>query len=454
VISFRTLGSTLLVLFIVSSGISQAQSLPASWSSADIGAVGAPGNATGSFTVAGGGADVWGSADAFRFAYKALTGDGSIVTQILALDAVANWTKGGVMMRESLAANSRHAFMLVSPGKGLAFQRRLVTGGDSTHTTGGAGVAPTWLKLTRTGNVFTGYRSADGVTWTLVDSDTIPMSATIYVGVAVGSHVYGVTANGTFAATTVAGKSTDVTAPSTPATTAQLRVLHWNTHHGGIRTDGVYDPGLIASWIAKMNPDIASLNEVDDQSELDAIVNALKARTGVAWYTSFSGLGNLVISRLPPTATSRCVYPDGARYSAHLATVVNGRPINVWSIHTTVDNADTRFAEVKGLQTCAQSWPEARILAGDYNMQEGSAEYLQAVTGYTDAWPAARALGTAINYSGNCDGCTRNSRIDYAFSSKGAAFLTVRSTQIFDTRDAYGVTPSDHKPMLVVYDVK
>lgn len=451
--------AALLLLLVLNPAPAAAQSLPASWATADIGAVGATGSAVGSFTVKGAGADVWGSADAFRFAYTTLTGDGSIVTQVLTLDAVAAWTKGGVMMRESLAANSRHAFMLVSPGKGLAFQRRLVTGSDSTHTTGGTGIAPGWVKLTRAGNVFTAYRSSDGVNWTPVASDTIAMNATIYVGVAVSSHVAGVLATATFASTAVVAKpATSLPAPPPPppppSTTAQLRVLHWNTHHGGIRTDGVYDPALIANWIAQINPHIVSLNEVDDQGQLDAIVNALKSKTGVTWYTSFSGLGNLVISRLAPTATSRCVYPDGVRYSAHLATLVNGRPINVWSIHTTVDNAATRLAEVQGLQACARLWPEGRILAGDFNMQEGSPEYLQAMVGYTDAWPAAKALGAALNYSDNCDGCTRNSRIDYEFASKGATFLTVRSAQVFDTRDANGVTPSDHKPMLVVYDVK
>jgi len=59
-----------------------------------------------------------------------------------------------------------------------------------------------------------------------------------------------------------------------------------------------------------------------------------------------------------------------------------------------------------------------------------------------------------INYDGNCDGCTRNSRIDYIFSSQGASsWLTLRNAQVFDARDANGIMPSDHKPMRVIYDV-
>ncbi len=183
-----------------------AQPLPDGWSTTDIGAVGAAGSATGSgdaFTVQGAGADVWGTTDAFRFAYTTLTGDGSIVANVTSEDRVADWTKGGVMMRETLTAGSRHAFMLVSAGKGLAFQRRVSTGSTSTNTSGGTGMAPQFVKLTRTGTTFTAYRSTDGTSWTTVGSDTIGMAPTIYVGLAVSSHVAGTPATATFASTTV-----------------------------------------------------------------------------------------------------------------------------------------------------------------------------------------------------------------------------------------------------------
>ena len=49
------------------------------------------------------------------------------------------------MIRESLAANARNAFMFVTPGGGRAFQRRSSTGGSTTRTLGarghGAGLA-------------------------------------------------------------------------------------------------------------------------------------------------------------------------------------------------------------------------------------------------------------------------------------------------------------------------
>src|SRR5687767_8316451 len=90
--------------------------LPEGWASGDVGAVAAAGSVVvenGTFTVAGAGADVWGSADEFHYAYVPLTGDGSIVAQVAGLQNLNAWTKAGVMMRESMAADARHAFMLV-----------------------------------------------------------------------------------------------------------------------------------------------------------------------------------------------------------------------------------------------------------------------------------------------------------------------------------------------------
>ncbi len=190
--------------------VAAAQSLPSGWNTADIGAVGAAGSASGngaSFTVTGAGADVWNTADAFRYVYTTLTGDGSIVTRVATEQDVANWTKAGVMMRETLDPASRQAFMLVSPAKGLAFQRRVDTGGISTNTGGGAGTAPYFVRLTRSGTTITASMSPDGASWTTVGSDTIAMASTIYVGLAVGSHVYGTLATATFTSTAVATSS-------------------------------------------------------------------------------------------------------------------------------------------------------------------------------------------------------------------------------------------------------
>ena len=62
----------------------------------------------------GAGADVWGTADAFHYAYRALDGDGSIVARVTSIEAVHAWTKAGVMIRNSLSPSAAQAFMLVA----------------------------------------------------------------------------------------------------------------------------------------------------------------------------------------------------------------------------------------------------------------------------------------------------------------------------------------------------
>jgi phosphatidylserine/phosphatidylglycerophosphate/cardiolipin synthase-like enzyme len=166
--------------------------LPSGWAHADIGVTPIAGDATfsnGVYTITGSGADVWGTADAFHFAYRTMTGDGTIVARVASIpQGIHAWVKAGVMIRASLTAGSAHAFMLASASKGMAFQRRGVSGGESQNTAGTMSAAPRWVKLQRNGNMFSAYESANGVNWTLVGTDSIPMGSTVYVGLAVTSH--------------------------------------------------------------------------------------------------------------------------------------------------------------------------------------------------------------------------------------------------------------------------
>jgi hypothetical protein len=176
--------------------------LPSGWADADIGVTPIAGDAThtsGIFTVKGSGADIWGTADAFHYAYTTLDGDGAIVARVSSIQqGIHAWVKAGVMIRASLAAGSPHAFMLASASRGMAFQRRAIADGASASTTGSMSAAPRWVKLQRNGNLFSAYESADGVNWTLVATDSIAMGTTVYVGLAVTSHASGAAATCTF----------------------------------------------------------------------------------------------------------------------------------------------------------------------------------------------------------------------------------------------------------------
>ncbi len=139
------------------------------------------------------GTDIWGNADQFRFAYKNLSGNGSITVCVESLVNSNEWAKAGVMIRETLEPGSKHAFVAVTPtaSHGVSFQRRPVAGQASANTDVPDTPMPRWVKLTRTGNVFTAQQSADGVTWddiAVTPALDIQMASNVFIGLAVTSH--------------------------------------------------------------------------------------------------------------------------------------------------------------------------------------------------------------------------------------------------------------------------
>lgn len=164
----------------------------AGFSTQDIGVTMIPGyagydSATGTFSLGGSGDDIWGTSDEFRFAYTTLTGDGEILARVTAVENTSGWAKAGVMIRETLNGDSKHAMMVVTPSNGTAFQYRSSTGGSSGNSNTGGFAAPYWVKLVRSGNTLTGYRSSNGTNWTQQSSTTISMTSTVYIGLAIGA---------------------------------------------------------------------------------------------------------------------------------------------------------------------------------------------------------------------------------------------------------------------------
>ncbi len=162
--------------------------LPAPWLAQSVGDVGVAGSAAyvnGAFTLKGAGADINETRDAFFYTYQKLSGDGEIKARVSSVQNTATGAKVGVMLRTSLADNSAHTFMSVSPIEGIAFERRDETGFGTALVSGGAVVAPHWVRLVRRGNQISGYHSADGSAWTLVSNTTLNFPTEILVGLAV-----------------------------------------------------------------------------------------------------------------------------------------------------------------------------------------------------------------------------------------------------------------------------
>jgi endonuclease/exonuclease/phosphatase family metal-dependent hydrolase len=265
----------------------------------------------------------------------------------------------------------------------------------------------------------------------------------------------------------VYGGSTTPPAPTTSTSGSTLRVLQWNTHHGGVGSDGVWDPNRLMTWVAKFTPDIVSLNEVEkytswskNTNEPETLLALMKAKTGKTWYYKFetlsgstNGIGDMILSRFPIDASGPLLM-SGGRSAIDVAITVNGRTINFTSTHLHPDSTSYRVTEIAQLTSWQLGLAQQRIIAGDFNALPTWSEMAGMTKTYYDSWAEAQVDGTAVAYAGNTAGNTRNSRIDYIFYSHGASNLVLKGSQVYDTRDANGVMPSDHRPVMSVFTVK
>ncbi len=157
----------------------------------DVGIAGSSANASGTWTINASGSDIWGTSDEFHFVYTTQSGDGVLSAQVESMEYTDEWAKAGVMIRETLDADSRYAYMMLQPTGGWAFQRRTSTASyaDSTQSSGVS--PPAFVKVERAGDVFTGYTSSTGADGTWTQRGTVTMSgfaSDAYIGLAVTSH--------------------------------------------------------------------------------------------------------------------------------------------------------------------------------------------------------------------------------------------------------------------------
>ncbi len=139
--------------------------------------------------------------DSFYFVHQPLTSDGSITVRITSLTGLVQppggsqgpgpgdtqpgleaWAKAGVIIKQDLNQGSPYAAMMVTGGNGVRMQWNYT--GDTAGLPGTVSAdSPRWLRLTRSGDVITGYDSADGVSWTEVGAVTLSgLPSTVQIG--------------------------------------------------------------------------------------------------------------------------------------------------------------------------------------------------------------------------------------------------------------------------------
>jgi endonuclease/exonuclease/phosphatase family metal-dependent hydrolase len=258
--------------------------------------------------------------------------------------------------------------------------------------------------------------------------------------------------------------STAALAPTTTSST--IKVLDWNTHHG-IGTDGRYDITRFIPYIVNSGANVVSLNEVEkfvgsygNEDQPARYASLLRSATGKTWYYNFAqrdgatnGQGNVILTTFPIEDQSdyKLSY---SRSVARVQILVNGIRVNIFSTHLDADSGSRRATQMRELNAWASGFSEQRIQAGDYNAWPGASEITNMTGTYIDTWAYAKSHGTAVAYSGNEAGNTRNSRIDYVWLSKNATRTTIKASRVYDVRNSSGVAPSDHRPVMTTFEVK
>ncbi|MEJ5312089.1 MAG: TadE/TadG family type IV pilus assembly protein [Anaerolineae bacterium] len=122
--------------------------------------------------------------DGAHYVYQGpISGDFDIRLRVISIGSTDTGAEAGLMVRESMALNSRYFATLVKRANTVHQDYRLNTGGAAAEGGGNSISLPLWVRITRTGNVFRSYSSTNGSTWTERSSSrTIAMGA-VYVGI-------------------------------------------------------------------------------------------------------------------------------------------------------------------------------------------------------------------------------------------------------------------------------
>jgi len=172
----------------------------------------------GVYTIEGDGEDIWGLTDDFYYVYTPLSSDGEMIARITSIEYTHDWAKAGVMIREQLTDTSSHAMMVATPPAGLTdtYSFQWVNGlSRDNNIQAGDVTLPSWVRIVRTGDDFTGYYAPDvggsPGSWVQAGTTTISMVEDVYIGLCVTSHSDGVLCTTVFDNVTYGGGvSTDL----------------------------------------------------------------------------------------------------------------------------------------------------------------------------------------------------------------------------------------------------
>jgi PKD repeat protein len=312
--------------------------------------------------------------------------------------------------------------------------------------------------------------TASSYKWTFGDGTTSTTALPSHTYQASGNYTAKVTVTDSSGGT---ASASGVVAVSGTSSESKLRVVEANISYGGHGTDNVINLNRVATWLVKLNPDVASLVEaIGGYNDPTLITGLMKQKTGLTWYShyvpKFAGCaeGVMILSKWPIVSTGQ-LFMSYQMPVAEATINVNGKLISFFSTHFQWPGSASaeRQVEANQLVAFASKFAEPRIIAGDLNAQVYTPEVEIVLQQYYGAWDEAVSKGVATGYPDNPASATtrtRKSRIDHIFYAKGASGVSVTGAAVPDQRapntsalvtvkigtsDDKGVRPSDHNFM-------
>jgi titin len=358
-------------------------------SDADIGSPADPGSAsfnssTGVWTIAGGGADVWGNSDQFNFASTTISGNATLITEVTSLTNTDPWGKAGLMFRDGSTSNAANVAVFATAGNGVSFQWRTTAGGTSSYTNIATvpiptASAPIWLELVRTGNVFTASYSTNGTTYTTVGTVTITLDTALSAGLAVTAHNNSMLATATFANVAVPYVAGPVAIPAAPSLSAAPAAgavsLSWSPVSGA----AAYD--LYRSTTSDGEGSTPYLTGLSGPTYSDTNVTA-----GTPYYYTLSAVNSVGAQSSQSTETSATPTAAVAPVTAALADADIGSP---------TDAGSASYNSTTGVWTVAGGGSDIWGNSDQFNFAattlSGNATLITELTSLTNTDPWAKA---------------------------------------------------------------
>jgi len=329
---------------------------PDAWGCADLNAPSVPGGQylnEGTWSIRGVGTDIGGAsnADQFRYAWQNVAGDSSMSARLTSQVDTGTQAKAGLMYRTDNTSGAPYYMAALTANNGLVVQARTTAGGTATTvTTSTTAALPLYLRVARSGTVFTTYTSADGNTWTSIPNSSVSMGgmpATLQLGLAVSSYSANATSTATFDTVDIVGTTTTSPLVGTDLTNLDTHVAHYTQGSNGLievklynSAVGIPDPaqwqrrdttlsmsattGLIAPVNLPFTETIAATSTGMTPSSSGSTLAALTSEDGVTLSVKLTGTA--------PAST-----PAAGQVHANAVTYAAVEPSNTTPLPTTSD---------------------------------------------------------------------------------------------------------------------